>query len=170
MTSTELAFEELETILSKEFDAHEQLFSAAAQMNNAIKESDLPTLQKRSSLLDSRVLMIEQLEQQRGDCCTVLSRSLGINRVTVKLATVIEKAPPRFRGKLASLHTALKNIINKISSINVSNRVLLEEGLELVRGRLALIANPGDRFAQYRQGGRLSAAAAPLHPFINRTV
>jgi flagellar biosynthesis/type III secretory pathway chaperone len=170
MNSIETNFEELTTILSKECQAHEHLLDAATGVNEAIKESDVPTLQMRSAHLDGQVSAIEQIEKLRGECCVTLSRELGIERTTVKLASLIEKAPARFREKLATLHRALKEIINKISTVNVSNRVLLEEGLELVRGRLSLIANPVDRFAQYRQGGRLKSSSMPLHPFINQTV
>jgi DNA repair exonuclease SbcCD ATPase subunit len=170
MNSIEMNYEELASILGKEFEAHEQLLSAATQVNDAIKGSDIPTLQKHSSHLDNQVIMIEQIEQVRGECCKTLSRAIGIERTSVKLATLIEKAPARFREKLSSLHRALKELIGNISRINVSNRVLLEEGLELVRGRIAIIANPTDRFAQYRQGGRLKSANTQLHPFINQTV
>jgi DNA repair exonuclease SbcCD ATPase subunit len=170
MNSIEGNFEELTAILSNEYKAHEQLLEAASQMNDAIKESDITQLQKRSSYLDNQVAMIEQLEQQRNDCCKTLSRALGIERASVKLATLISNAPEQCREKLSSLHDALKKIITTISTVNVSNRVLLEEGLELVRNRLALIANPIDRFTQYRQGGRIKQAHASLHPFINQTV
>ena len=170
MNSIEMKYEELESILGKEFEAHEQLLSAATQVNDAIKASDIPALQKRSSHLDNQISTIEQIERLRGDCCDTLSRALGIERASVKLATLIEKAPARFREKLSSLHQALKKLIGNVSTINVSNRVLLEEGLELVRGRIAIIANPVDRFAQYRQGGVLKPANTQLHPFINQTV
>jgi DNA repair exonuclease SbcCD ATPase subunit len=170
MNSTELAFEELETILAKECEAHKQMFRAATQVNSAIKESDLSTLQERSSYLDCQVAAVERLEQQRGECCALLSRTLGIERTIVKLATLIEKAPERFREKLSVLHGTLRQTINRISAINVSNSVLLEEGLELVRGRMSLIANPSERFTQYRQGGRMKSSSSCMHPFINQTV
>jgi hypothetical protein len=169
MNSIEMNYEELESILGREFEAHGQLLSATTQVNEAIKGNDIPALQNRSSHLDSQISMIEQIEQLRGDCCNSLSRALGIERAPVKLATLIEKAPARFREKLSSLHRALKKLMGDISIINVSNRVLLEEGLELVRGRVAIIANPIDRFTQYRQGGRLKPANTQLHPFINQT-
>jgi DNA repair exonuclease SbcCD ATPase subunit len=170
MNSIEMNYEELASILDKEFDAHEQLLSAASQVNDEIKGRDIATLKKRSSHLDNQVTMIEQIEQLRSDCCNALSRALGIERTSVKLATLIEKAPARLREKLSSLHRALKELIGTISTVNVSNRVLLEEGLELIHGRIAIIANPVERFAQYRQGGRLRSANAQLHPFINQTV
>ncbi|MBN1129517.1 MAG: flagellar export chaperone FlgN [Chitinispirillaceae bacterium] len=171
MNSTELTFEELETILVKEVDTHHRLFRTATQVNEALKQSDLSAIQERSSYLDSLVALIERLELQRSECCALLSRKCGIDRARIKLGALIEKAPPRFREKLSSLHGALKQIINRISTVNVSNSVLLEEGLELVRGRMSLIANPSERFTQYRQGGRMNTASSTsLHPFINQTV
>jgi hypothetical protein len=170
MNSIEMNYEELASILDKEFEAHEQLLSAATQVNDAIKGSDIATLQKRSSYLDKQVTMIEQIEQLRSDCCNALSRALGIERASVKLAALIEKAPARLHEKLSSLHRALKKLIGAISTINVSNRVLLEEGLELIHGRITIIANPADRFAQYRPSGRIRSTNAQLHPFINQTV
>lgn len=170
MNSVELNYEELSSILGRECDAHEQLLRAACQVNEAIKGSDITALQARSASLDNQIALIEQIEMQRSDCCGALSRALGIERASVKLAMLIEKAPLRFREKLAAMHRTLKEVLSRISTVTVSNRVLLEEGLELVRGRLSLIANPTDRFSQYRQGGRLKTTATPLHPFINQTV
>lgn len=170
MNSTELAFEELETILTRECEAHEGLFRAASEVNKAIRESDLGALQERSSRLDGQVVAIERLEERRGECCAVLSKNLDIDRSPVKLATLCEKAPQHFRDRLSKLHVALKQIVARIATINVSNTVLLEEGLELVRGRMSLFANPSNRFAQYRNGGRMRTSSAPLHPFINQTI
>ncbi|MBN2038265.1 MAG: flagellar export chaperone FlgN [Chitinispirillaceae bacterium] len=170
MNSTDCAYEELEAILTRECDAHEQLLTAATKVNSAIKESDLATLQNHTSHLDAKVAQIEQIELQRTDCCKALSRSLGIDRTPVRLTALIEKAPPRFRDTLSRLHRSLRSVLEKISNINVSNRVLLEEGLELVRGRFSLIATHQERFTQYRQGGRISGSKTMLHPFINQTI
>ena len=170
MNSLELHFEELADILNKECDAHERLLEAATQVNEAIKKSDISSLQARNASLDNQIALIERIEKQRGECCGALSHALGIERAPVKLATLIEHAPERFRETLAALHRTLRDLLSTISAVTVSNRVLLEEGLELIRGRLSLIANPVERFAQYRMGGRLKTASTPAHPFINQTV
>jgi phage I-like protein len=159
MNTTNASFEELETILSREYDAHAELLDAAMQVNAAVKESDLETLRLRTAHLDEKVSKIAEIEEQRTACCG-----------TARLAAIIGQAPPYLREKLYNLQTSLKAMLHKISRVNVANRVLIEEGLQLVQGTLALTMQPGVRFAHYRERGNRATAALPFHPFINRTV
>jgi hypothetical protein len=170
MNAVEMNYKELETILAKECEAHEQMFQATQAVNNAIRESDLPTLQKHTAYLDGKVCQVEQLEERRRDCCGALARGLGLGRMPVRLAALIEKAPAAIAGKLAGLHASLRNALEKIAKANVSNRILIEEGLQLVRGRLDLVAQAAGRFDHYGQRGGRESAELPLHPFINRTI
>jgi hypothetical protein len=170
MNASALTFEELENVLAKECEAHEQMLQAAQAVNAAIRQSDLETLQKNTAYLDGRICLVEQLEERRKDCCGALARSLGIGRASLKLSALIEKAPAAAAGKLAGLHTSLRGLLEKIAKVTVSNRILINEGLELVRGRLNLAAQSAGRFDHYGQRGSRATARAPLHPFINRTV
>jgi hypothetical protein len=171
MNPADVSFKELETILAKECEAHEQLLGAAASINSAIKESDLATLQQHTANLDEQVFQIGQLEEERKTCCSALSRALGLTaQGAVKLTAIIERAPAAIREKLAALQTLLKNALSKISHVNVSNRILLEEGLQLVHGQLKLMTQPGIRYTHYQSRGDRATSALPYHPFINRTI
>ena len=171
MNPTDVSFQELETILAKECEAHEQLLSAATSVNSAMKESDLATLQRHTADLDEQVFQIGKLEEQRESLCSTLTRALGFTaQRTIKLAAIIEKAPAAIREKLVSLHALLKSALTKISYINISNRILLEEGLRLVHGQLQLMTRSGVQFEHYHARGNRATAALPYHPFINRTV
>ena len=169
MNSTEMNFEELADILAKECEVHEHVLQASRLVNSAIKESDLDTLQKHTAYLDSQVFQVGQLEERRKDCCGALARALGIGRPQVRLAALIEKAPAAIAGRLAGLHGSLRGALDKIFQMNVSNRVLLEEGLQLVRGRLELVVQSAGHFGGYGQRGGRATSKLPLHPFINRT-
>lgn len=169
MNSPDARYEDLETILTREHEVHEEMTRAAADLNDAIRASDLDTLRMRSAALDEKVIRMGQLEEQRIDCCAAISRALGFRSAGVKLAVLVENAPARFREKLAALHASLKKAIDNLSSITVSNHVLLEEGLGLVRARFALAAQPAGRFDRYRSGGSRVSAGLPCHSFINRT-
>jgi hypothetical protein len=170
MNTTDTVFEELETILAKEYEAHEHLLSAATEVNAAIKKNDLTTLQTNTSNLDEQVFQIEQIEEKRMACCGKLSCSIGISSEPVRLAAIIEKAPPLFREKLSLLQTALKNAVAKIAHITIANRILIEEGLTMVQGQFAIIMQSGIRFAHYEHKGGRATAALPYNPLFNRTV
>jgi hypothetical protein len=170
MNDTDTAFEELETILAKEYEAHEKMLSAATEVNVAIKKNDLATLQKNTSNLDEQVFQIEQIEEKRLACCSRLSLSIGTGSEPVRLAAIIEKAPPLFREKLGQLQTALKNAIAKIAQITIANRILIEEGLTMVQGQFAIIMQSGMRFAHYEHKGGRATAALPYNPLFNRTI
>jgi hypothetical protein len=163
-------FEELETILSKEYEAHEQLLCAATEVNAAIKKNDLTVLQKHTSILDEQVLQVELIEEKRRECCGKLSHAIGISIEKVRLGTIIEKAPPSFREKLAQLHASLKNTVAKIAKITLSNRIMIEEGLAMVQGQFAIIMQAGTKFAHYQNKGGRAAAAFPYNPLYNRTI
>jgi hypothetical protein len=170
MNDHDTGFQELATILSKEFEAHEKLLSAATGINAAIRKSDLDTMQKRTSDLDEEVFQIQLIEEKRMECCSRLSRSIGIPGEKVRLGAIIEKAPPTFREKLGTLQTALKNALAKIARVTVSNRILIEEGLATVKGHFAIIMRSGSKFAHYQQKGGRVMAALPCNPLFNRTI
>jgi hypothetical protein len=169
MNDTTTVFEELQTILAREYEAHEHLLNAATEVNCAIKKNDLAALQKHTSNLDDKVFQIEQIEERRKECCGAISQTIGFPAGNVRLATIIDKAPPVLREKLAGLQTALKNALAKIAQLTVSNRILIEEGLAMVQGRFAIIMQSGARFTHYRHNGGRAAARLPCNPLFNRT-
>ncbi|MCU0608634.1 MAG: flagellar protein FlgN [Chitinispirillaceae bacterium] len=170
MNPTTAGFGELETILERETEAHEQMFNAAIQVNSAIKQKDLPAIQKQTASLDEHVVQIEKLEERRKECCASLSGGLGLNRESVRLATLIGKAPQACRDKLAQLQASLKSAVERIAKITVSNRILIEEGLLLVQGQFGIIMQSGSPFTNYRQYGNKAMSSLPCQSIINRTI
>lgn len=170
MNDNTMVFEELQTILSKEHEAHEQILCAATEVNNAIKKNDLMTLQKHTSSLDEQVIQVEQIEEKRMECCNRLSKTIGMPGKEVRLAAIIEKAPPLIREKLTRLHAALKNAIAKIAKITIANRIMIEEGLAMVQGQFAIIMQAGKKFSHYQNKGGRASARVPYNPLINRTI
>lgn len=170
MNDSDTAFEELEAILTREYEVHERVLLAATGVNAAIKKNDLLTLQKQTSNLDEQVFQIEQIEEKRIECCGRLSRSIGIQGENIRLAAIIEKAPPLFRQKLRQLQAALKSALAKIARITIANRILIEKGLSMVQGQFAIIMQAGTRFAHYEHKGGHAVATLPYNPLYNRTV
>lgn len=170
MNDSDMAFEELEVILAREYEVHEHLLRAATEVNAAIKKNDLLTLQKHTSNLDEQVFQIEQIEEKRMECCSRLSRSIGIRGENIRMATIIEKAPPLFGQKLKQLQAALKNALAKITRITIANRILIEAGLTMVQGQFSIIMQAGTRFAHYEHKGGHAVGTLPYNPLYNRTV
>lgn len=169
MSTANTAFQELDAILAEENEAHQRLLDAAAHVNSAIRESDVETLRKRSTVLDQRIVEVQRIEERRTECCKALSFSLGLGSGAVRLARLIEKAPPALREKCVRSRASLQSVLEKIARITVANRILLEEGLRIAHGRLRTIMRPDGRFAQYAGHGRRAAPDSAFHPFINQT-
>jgi hypothetical protein len=170
MNSVDSIFEELESILANEYTMHEHLFNAATEVNAAIIKNDLNALQQQNAALDEQVFQIGQLEERRMECCARLSHAIGLSGERVRLAAIIEKAPPFIREKLGMLHKALKNAIAGIRRITTTNRTMIEKGLAMVQGQFAIIMQSGSKFANYQHTGGRATATVPYNPLFNRTI
>ena len=164
-------FKKLESILAREYEAHEQLLGAAERLGSAVKESDLATLRKCTAGLDDHVSMVARIEDERAEFCTALSASLGLaGRGALRLSAIIDRAPLSLRDRLRGLQASFKTLLRKISFVTVADRVLLEEGQHLVRSKLMLMMPSPARFVNYRQGGARAAECRQTNPFVNKSV
>ena len=164
-------FKKLESVLAREYEAHEELLGAAERLGSAVKESNLETLRKCTAGLDEQVSLVARLDDERAACCTSLSAALGLEGSgTVRLGAIIDRAPQTLRDRLRSLHASFKAMLRKVSCVTGADRILLEEGLRHVRGRLRIAMQSPVRFVHYRKGGARSAESLPVHPFVNKTV
>jgi hypothetical protein len=160
--------EKLEQILSVEIEVHDIFLAAAHEFNAAIKNQNLADIDRQRAIHDETICRIEQLENERISCCTVLAGSLGIVKKPLKLGMLLEKVPQQWRNRLGSLQMALKSKIGELSKISTSNRILLEEGLRVVGSTFSFVQQAaGSRYAAYGKHGR-SVAGPALQSMVNR--
>ena len=161
--------EKLEQVLTSELTVHNEFLDSAQEFNRALREQDLAGIDRQRAVQDTTVTRIEKLESERIACCTELARSFGITREPIKLGMLLEKMPLQWRGRMSTLQETLKTKVSELSKISTSNRILLEEGLRMVRSTYTFIQQAaGTRYAPYGRHGRTIASTAPQN-IINRT-
>lgn len=166
----ETLLEKLEKILKSELDEHITFLDTARAFNHAIKEEDLGKIEQQRLVQDETVCRIEKLEDQRMECCTELAQSLGIGSRPFRLAQLLEKLPEHWRSRLEDIRRTLRNKVNELSKMNISNRILLEEGLRMVEHTFSSIRKCGSsRYAAYGQRGQVTGGTGPRTIF-NQTV
>lgn len=162
----EKTFEELKSVLDGELEIHTLLVNTAEAFNKAIRENDLEAMQRHTAFHDEKIIMIEKLEEKRIACCKEISQSVGIFSQQLKLASIIEKAPNQMRESLSRVQTALKEKLNYLSNINISNRILLEEALGMIDATFSMFRQSTKKLSPYGVGGKTTASSG--HILINR--
>jgi hypothetical protein len=170
MRSVDQVFEELEAILREESGAHETLLALAQDVNDAAGKGDLTALRSTTALLDRQTACVGRLEEKRKACCGAIVKSLRLPEKSVRLSTLADHAPARFRSVIAGLGARLKATLSKIAAVNAGNRHLCEAGIRFAQGQLTIILQSAAKYHNYRAGGCRCAGSLPIHPFINRTV
>jgi hypothetical protein len=160
-------FDELAALLDSELKIQSELIENAENFNKAIKENDLFSMQLNSSKHDTQICLLEKIEESRIACCRELSKNLGFVTTEPKLASLIDKAPEQTGKQLLKLQKSLKEGINSLSKINTSNRILLEEALNMISATFSIIHQSSKRYNPYGAKGRNTATAAG-HLLINR--
>lgn len=165
----EKMYDELEKILSCELEIHNSLIETATAFNKSIKEDNLPDIQTYTTRHDQQICQIEKLEEQRIQYCVLIGKKLGLKSKEPKLAALIEQAPVGRINKLSILHINLKKKIDDLSKVTISNRVLLENALNIINNTFSFLQQTQKKYVPYgsKNGGHLAYQG---HTLINRTV
>jgi hypothetical protein len=161
--------EKLETVLQSEVDMHATMIVSSQEFNAALRSGDLAIIDRQRIVQDEAICKIEHLETQRMDCCTAAAEVLGIIKKPLRLTQLLDKIPNDWRTRLEKVHSALKGKINELTAINISNRILLEEGLKMLGNTFSIVRQAGKKYAGYGNQGQVTASP-PFRSIINRTV
>jgi hypothetical protein len=162
--------EELESIMQQEIDLHNSLLGVAREFNVAIKENDLELIRKKTIEQDEHICSIERLEESRQECCKSLSSQLNMVSKTIKLNYLIDLLPQSWKSRLSKVHTSLKSIINELTSINTSNRILLEEADRIIGKTLSYCIKPTKVNSSYSNQGKIPDQKSNEFIFYNNVI
>lgn len=162
--------EELESIMKQEIDLHNSLLAVVKEFNTAIKENDLEMIRKKTFEQDEHICTIERLEDSRQECCKSLSGKLNLTTTTVKLNHLIDFLPLSWKTRLSQVHSSLKSIISELTSINTSNRILLEEADRIIGKTLTYIVQPPKVNNSYSNLGKIPAQKRNEFIFYNNVI
>lgn len=162
-------FETLEQVLKSELESHTALLATAMEFNRAIKEENMDSINRERTVHDEVICRIERLEEQRIACFGTLARSLGVAGKQVRLAKLLEKAPPEWHERLCAIQKLLRDKMTEVSRITISNRILLEEGLKVVANTFSMLRGAGGKYSCYGNRGE-SVSRSAFNSLINKTV
>lgn len=162
--------EELESIMNQEIDLHHSLLGVAREFNAAIKENDLEQIRKKTLEQDEHICSIERLEDSRQECCKSLSCQLDLSSKSVKLNHIIDILPSAWKSRLSHIHISLKSIINELTSINTSNRILLEEADRIIEKTFTYFTQPQKQSNAYSNQGKIPSQKRNEYIFYNNVV
>lgn len=126
--------EELTATLDGELVLYNKLIPLAEDKSIAIIENNLESL---SRITDSEQQILDELtilENKRESCVNNVKDVLAYKNESINLEKIIgflEKQPAE-QKKLNELHEALKQVAERLKHVNLQNKSLIEESLEMI--------------------------------------
>ena len=132
---------ELSAVLGKELSIHEQLVAAAADMNVALKAKRTADVARGNAQYDSLCCQLDALEEKRLAVSDNLAAAIGCNHRHATIAQIVARLPADEAAMLLNLRRRLKTALGELSKLNHSNRMLLENGLQVIEKTFEIIIN-----------------------------
>lgn len=126
--------EELISTLETECVLYKELIPLAEQKSVVIIENNLDGLAKITENEQELLDKLTSLENKRERCVYSIKDVLGRLNETMNLDRIIgflDKQPVE-QGKLKTVHEELKLVTGRLKDINMQNKSLIEESLELI--------------------------------------
>lgn len=126
--------EELIATLDGELVLYEKLIPLAEQKSVAVIENNLDSLavitDSEQRILDDLIL----LENKRDKSVSNIKDVLGKRNENMNLDKIIRllDRQPIERDRLIKVHDALKNVADRLQQVNMHNKSLIEESLEMI--------------------------------------
>ncbi len=149
---TKTPFDEISSILIHESDIHHQLITSAESMNSCLRSGNHDALGSATLVYDDLICRLEKVEERRIELCSKISTTNSLNS-GAKLSTLLQFASDETRTVLEKISFDLKELVRKLSAINESNRVLLEESLNALGASLDMIKESSQQYKGYRHRG-----------------
>lgn len=144
--------EELIMTLEKEDAVYKELIPIAEKKTRVIIKNDLEALREITKSEQEAVDRITALENKREEVVTNIGIVLNQKPEELNLKKIIRilKKQPKEQQRLSQLRDSLKANVNRLSQINVQNKVLIDESLEMIEFNMNLIQStrmsPGNNY------------------------
>lgn len=148
--SAEIA-EKIIDILKDQVALQEETNKSLTLLNCAIKDRQTGIIMDTIHTQDILTEKMAVLEKERLRLVASLD---GIENPQVPLTSILPSIPKKYHKALLQLREMLKDILKKNTSINVSNEVLLKEGLVDFKKGVEIIAGTQKKPAGYGYQGK----------------
>lgn len=144
--------EELIMTLEKEDAVYKELIPIAEKKTRVIIKNDLEALREITKSEQDAVDRITALENKREEVVTNIGIVLNQKPEELNLKKIIRilKKQPKEQQRLSELRDSLKANVNRLSQINVQNKALIDESLEMIEFNMNLIQStrmsPGNNY------------------------
>lgn len=144
--------EELIMTLEKEDAVYKELIPIAEKKTRVIIKNDLEALREITKSEQDAVDRITALESKREEVVTNIGIVLNEKPEELNLKKIIRilKKQPKEQQRLSALRDSLKANVNRLTQINVQNKALIDESLEMIEFNMNLIQStrmsPGNNY------------------------
>ncbi len=146
-------FTQLKTVLNNELDIYDDLSTIAVQMNEAIKKNNIDKIQASTSRYDALTVQIEFLETKRLELCDAILKKLKPHHRHMNLLNIIALLPKEEQKTFIKTRESLKEKINHLSRINISNQILLNEAIKAIGSKFEIVSQYQNKLTGYKHTG-----------------
>lgn len=145
-------FDEIISILGQELDIHNLLIKSAEKINDCVRRGDHETLSSATVAYDEQICRLEKVEEHRIECCLKACKEHNLN-TTAKISSLLQFATEQSAKHLENIAFQLKEKVKKLSAVNESNKILLQESLNVLGASFEMIKESSQQFKGYRHRG-----------------
>jgi hypothetical protein len=133
--------EELQKILERQLELHNQMHGAALDMQNALKAGKTAEVAVNSSRYDACVNQVEELEAKRISMLADIGASLKCPPEQCTVSRIAAVLPAPVAERLSAVRNRLKEKLRDLAGVNLANRIFLEEMLSSIARTFEIIRN-----------------------------
>ena len=133
--------EELTSTLKAELEIYRQLLPLEKKKTGVIMKNDLMALEQLTSKEQQFMDEIATLERKRIQVVNNIATVTNKKASDIKIEVIIKllDSQPALQSELSKIHDNLKDVVHQIKGINIHNKSLIEQSLELIEFNMNFI-------------------------------
>lgn len=133
--------EELTSTLKAELEIYRQLLPLEKKKTGVIMKNDLIALEQLTSKEQQFMDEIATLERKRIQVVNNIATVTNKKASDIKIEVIIKllDSQPVLQAELSKIHDNLKDVVHQIKGINIHNKSLIEQSLELIEFNMNFI-------------------------------
>lgn len=146
--------QELISILKEEQQIYDELIPIASEKTKVIIKNNLESLQKITEQEQEYVDKVTVLEKKRSEVIVNIGIILNRNAADINLRDIIKVLDnsPEEKKELSQIHDNLKRTVQRLVDINIQNKSLIEQSLDMIEFDMNLIQStrmsPGNNYSK----------------------
>ncbi len=146
--------QELITVLTEEQQLYEKIIPIALEKKNVIIKNNLESLQEITEQEQLAIDQVTALEKKRSE--VIVNIGILLNRkpdeLTLKEIIRLLENQPKEQKQLSQIHDQLKQTVQELKNINIQNKSLIVQSLEMIEFNMNLIQStrmsPGNNYTK----------------------